>query len=192
MTSEETGEQLSGSTQFSESPEISLGEEQSVEQGTDVLEEDLAGMEEEAGNPDQDAGPNLAAYTRGAWKGSDVSQAEIDWLYRSRRIPEEVFCRIPGKEREPTPEPGEVVVFTAHFERGFGLPASDFFRRFLDFYELQPHHLPANAIFYLSSFVSFMEGFVGLLPTVETFARFYNLRINSIQDPQLPTPKPVV
>ncbi|KAM0829463.1 hypothetical protein ACQ4PT_066867 [Festuca glaucescens] len=192
MASEESGMELSGSTQFSESPEISLGEEEAVEQGTDGLEEDLAGMEEEAGNPDQDAGPNLAAYTRGAWKGSDVSQTEIDWLYRSRRIPEEVFCRIPGKEREPTPEPGEVVVFTAHFERGFGLPASDFFRRFLDFYELQPHHLPANAIFYLSSFVSFMEGFVGLLPTVETFARFYNLRINSIQDPQLPTPKPVV
>ncbi|KAM0920905.1 hypothetical protein ACQ4PT_007153 [Festuca glaucescens] len=192
MSSEETGEQLSGSTQFSESPEISLGREQSVEQGSDGLEEDLAEMGEEAGNPDQDAGPNLAAYKRGAWKGSDVSQAEIDWLYRSRRIPEEVFCRIPGKEREPTPEPGEVVVFTAHFERGFGLPASGFFRRFLDFYELQPHHLPANAIFYLSSFVSFMEGFVGLLPTVETFARFYNLRINSIQDPQLPTPKPVV
>ncbi|KAM0863702.1 hypothetical protein ACQ4PT_044409 [Festuca glaucescens] len=192
MASEESGMELSGSTQFSESPEISLGEEEAVEQGTDGLEEDLAGMEEEAGNPDQDAGPNLAAYTRGAWKGSDVSQAEIDWLYRSRRIPEEVFCRIPGKEREPMPEPGEIVVFTAHFERGFGLPASDFFRRFLDFYELQPHHLPANAIFYLSSFVSFMEGFVGLLPTVETFARFYNLQINSIQDPQLPTPKPVV
>ena len=91
MSSEETGGQLSGRTQFSESPEISLGEEQSVEQGTDGLEEDLAGMEEEAGSPDQGAGPNLAAYTRGAWKGSDVSQAEIDWLYRSRRIPEEVF-----------------------------------------------------------------------------------------------------
>ncbi|KAM0853424.1 hypothetical protein ACQ4PT_051078 [Festuca glaucescens] len=111
--------ELSGITQFSESPEISLGEEEAVEQETDGLEEDLARMAEEAGNPDQDAGPNLAAYTRGAWKGSDVSQAEIDWLYRSRRIPEEVFCRIPGKEREPTPEPGEVVVFTAHFERGF-------------------------------------------------------------------------
>ncbi|KAM0920942.1 hypothetical protein ACQ4PT_007177 [Festuca glaucescens] len=52
-------------------------------------------MEEEAGNPDQDAGLNLAAYTRGAWKGSDVSQAEIDWLYRSRRIPEEVLERFP-------------------------------------------------------------------------------------------------
>ncbi|KAM0920395.1 hypothetical protein ACQ4PT_007543 [Festuca glaucescens] len=50
MASEESGMELSGSTQFSESPEISLGEEEAVEQGTDGLEEDLAGMEEEAGN----------------------------------------------------------------------------------------------------------------------------------------------
>jgi hypothetical protein len=37
-----------------------------------------------------------------------------------------------------------------------------------------------------------MEAFVGLLPTVDTFARFYNLRINSIQDKKLPNPKPIV
>jgi hypothetical protein len=61
-----------------------------------------------------------------------------------------VSCRIPGNELEPEPREGEVVVFAAHFERGFGLPVLDFFRRFLDFYELQPHHLPGNAIFYLS------------------------------------------
>jgi hypothetical protein len=65
-----------------------------------------------------------------------VSQGEIDWLYRSWRIPEEVFCRIPGDELEHVPEPSEIVVFAAHFERGFGLPASDFFQRFLNFYEL--------------------------------------------------------
>ena len=70
--------ELSGSTQFSEEPEISMGEEEAVDQEADGLEEELAGLEEEAGGPDQDAGPNLAAYTRGAWKGSDVSQAEID------------------------------------------------------------------------------------------------------------------
>jgi hypothetical protein len=89
-------------------------------------------------------------------------------------------------------ELGEVVVFTAHFVRGFGLPASDFFRCFLNFYKLRPHHLPGNAVFYLSAFVSFMEGYVGLSPTIEAFARFYNLRINSIQDPKIPLPKPVV
>ncbi|KAM0901263.1 hypothetical protein ACQ4PT_020094 [Festuca glaucescens] len=90
--------ELSGSSQFSESPEISLGEEEVVEQETDGLEEDLARLEEEASGSDQDVGPNLAAYTRGAWKGSDVSQAEIDWLYRSRRIPEEDFPRIAAEE----------------------------------------------------------------------------------------------
>jgi hypothetical protein len=89
-------------------------------------------------------------------------------------------------------EPVEVVVFTAHFVRGLGLTASDFFRRFLDFYQLQPHHLPGNVVFYLSSFVYFMEGYVSLLPTIEAFARFYNLRINSIQDLEIPLPKPVV
>ena len=52
MSSEESGAELSGSTQFSESPEISLGEEEAVEQENDGLEEDLAGLEEEAGGPD--------------------------------------------------------------------------------------------------------------------------------------------
>jgi hypothetical protein len=101
-----------------------------------------AGRGQEASSSSQDSG-----VTRGAWKGSDVKQPEIDWLYRSRRIPAQVSCRLPGNEREPIPEPGEVVVFIAHFERGFGLPASNFFRQFLDFYELQPHHLPGNANF---------------------------------------------
>jgi hypothetical protein len=72
--------ELSGSTQFSEEPEISLGEEEAVHQEADGLEKDLAGMEEEADGSDQGVGSDLSAYTRGAWKGSDVSQAEIDWL----------------------------------------------------------------------------------------------------------------
>jgi hypothetical protein len=192
MASKESDMELSGSTQFSGEPEISLGEEEAVDQEYAAREEELDQMEEEVGGPDQGAGPSLAAYTRGAWRGSDVSQAYIDWLYWSRMIPEEVLCRILGEEREPVPNPGEVLVFTAHFEHGFGLPASDFFGRFLNFYKLQLHHLLGNAVFYLSSFVCFMEGFIGLWHTVETFARFYNLRINSIQDPDLPLPKSVV
>jgi hypothetical protein len=124
--------------------------------------------------------------------GSDVTQAKIDWLYRSRRIPKEVFCWIPGKEREPAPRPDEYVVFAAHFERGLGLPVSNFFRHFLNFYELQPHHLPGNSIFYLSSFAAFMEGYAGITPTVDNFSYFYYLRKNSIQDKKLPHPKPFV
>jgi hypothetical protein len=37
-----------------------------------------------------------------------------------------------------------------------------------------------------------MDAFVGLLPTIDTFARFYNLRINSIKHKKLPNPKPPV
>ncbi|KAM0901505.1 hypothetical protein ACQ4PT_019952 [Festuca glaucescens] len=185
MASEESEIELSGRSWVSEEPEISWGNDDAMDQEAGGPEEEIDGLEEEAG-------PSSAAYSRGRWRGSDVTEAEIEWLYRSRRIPEGVTCRIPKGELEPVVRPGERVVFTAHFERGFGLPASDFFWRFLNFYKLQPHHLPGNAIFYLSSFVSFMEGYVGIWPTTETFARFYNLRINSIQDPKLPLPKPVV
>ncbi|KAK1609001.1 hypothetical protein QYE76_032674 [Lolium multiflorum] len=146
------------------------------------------GRSQEASSSGQGSSVNLAAPTRGAWKGSDVKQLEIDWLYRSRRVPTQVSCRIPGNELEPAPQPGEAVVFTAHFKRGFGLP--NFFRQFLDFHELQPHHLPGNAIFYLSCFVSFMEAYIGLLPTLEAFARFFYLQINSVQGKNIPKPKP--
>ncbi|KAK1616477.1 hypothetical protein QYE76_021994 [Lolium multiflorum] len=150
------------------------------------------GRGQEASSSGQGSGVDLATITRGAWKGSDVTQLEINWLYRSRRIPAEVSCRLPADEVEPAPEPREFVVFLAHFERGFGLPASDFFREFLNFYELQPHHLPGNAIFYLSCYATFMEAYIGLLPSREAFARFFCLRINSVQGKNIPKPKPPV
>ncbi|KAK1602244.1 hypothetical protein QYE76_071966 [Lolium multiflorum] len=150
------------------------------------------GQEQDAGSSSQASGADSSEITRGAWMGSSVSEYEIDWLYRSRRIPEGVSCRLPGDEIEPVPNPGERVVFLAHFERGFGLPVSSFFRSFLDFYKLQPHHLPGNAIFYLSCYVTFMEAYIGIRPTRETFARFFALRINSVQGLDIPKPKPPV
>ncbi|KAK1649873.1 hypothetical protein QYE76_067678 [Lolium multiflorum] len=148
--------------------------------------------DQEVGTSSRAPGKDLSGITRGAWRGSDVTQYEINWLYRSRRIPEGVTCQLPRDEIEPVLEPSEVVVFLAHFERGFGLPASDFFRQFLDFYRLQPHHLPGNAVFYLSCFVAFIEGYIGIRPARETFARFFSLRINSVQGKDIPKPKPPV
>ncbi|KAK1602551.1 hypothetical protein QYE76_037400 [Lolium multiflorum] len=165
-----------------------------MESSSNVPEGDT-GKGQEASSSGQGSGVDLFGVTRGAWKGSDVKQPETDWLYRSRRVPAGVICWLPRGEVEPNPEPGEHVVFLAHFERGFGLPASDFFRSFLDFYELQPHHLPGNAVFYLSCYATFMEAYMALRPTRETFARFFSLRINSVQDlinlpafnPEVPT-----
>ncbi|KAK1646644.1 hypothetical protein QYE76_064449 [Lolium multiflorum] len=97
-------------------------------------------------------------------------------LVRLRRIPRGVITRAPGEEVEPKPEPGERVVFGAHLDRGLGLPASAFFRRFLDFFGLQPHHLPANARVLLSCYVAFMEGYAGLWPDVDFWSRLFYLK----------------
>ncbi|KAK1628358.1 hypothetical protein QYE76_002673 [Lolium multiflorum] len=147
---------------------------------------------EASSSSSQSSGEEPSPVTRGAWMGSNVTEYEIDWLYRSRRIPEGVTCRIPGDELIPDPEPDERVVFLAHFERGFGLPPSSFFLDLLDFYKLQPHHLPGNSVFYLSCFTTFMEAYIGIRPTLETFARFFALRINSVQGKNIPPPKPPV
>jgi hypothetical protein len=74
------------------------------------------------------------------------------------------------------PESGERVVFISHFERGFDLPVSDFFRDFLDTYDLQPHHLPANAVMILSAFAAFYEGFAGIEPFSQAWAKYIQLR----------------
>jgi hypothetical protein len=84
----------------------------------------------------------------------------------------------------PTPEPTERVVFISHFERGFALPVSDFFWDFLDHYDLQPHHLPANAVIILSAFAAFCEGYAGIEPFVQGWAKYFQLRKQSAQEPR--------
>ena len=51
--------------------------------------------------------------------------------------------------------------------RGLGLPASGFFRSFLEFHSLQPHHLTPNMVVLLSAFATLCEDFLGVLPTLE-------------------------
>jgi hypothetical protein len=84
----------------------------------------------------------------------------------------------------PAPESGERVVFISHFERGFGLPVSDFFRDFLDTYDLQPHHLPVNAVMILSAFAAFYEGFAGIEAFTQAWAKYFQLRKQVIQEPR--------
>jgi hypothetical protein len=69
-----------------------------------------------------------AGQERSTWEGSDVTQSEFNWLRQSWWIPQEVQCRLLGVDPVPILHPDEYIVFVTHFERGFGLPAIDFFR----------------------------------------------------------------
>ena len=75
----------------------------------------------------------------GAWMGSDMSDSDIRRLHRGQflGLAEEVGARAPSlDEISPSPKEGEFVMFSAHLERGLGLPASPFFQEFLRFYGL--------------------------------------------------------
>jgi hypothetical protein len=82
------------------------------------------------------------------------------------------------------PEATERVVLTAHFERGFALPVSDFFWDFLDYYELQPHNLPANTVMTLSAFAAFCEGYVGIEAFIQGWSKYFQLLKQSAQEPR--------
>ncbi|KAM0883495.1 hypothetical protein ACQ4PT_031599 [Festuca glaucescens] len=139
-----------------------------------------------------DIGVDELQIDRAGWEGSCVTQAHIEWLYKSRCIPPEVECRLPGPELAPVLNPGKHVVFVAHFLRGFGLPCSPFLCNFFEKFNLQPHHLPSSAFLLLSSFVAFCEGYLGLWPTVELWSRFHSFRAQSVPDPGNKGPKPMV
>ncbi|KAE8807659.1 hypothetical protein D1007_16038 [Hordeum vulgare] len=105
------------------------------------------------------------ASLQGAWLGSHVDEELIDALRHHRVLPpaSQVLVHLPSSKASPAPVAGEVVVFAEHFYRGFGLLASSFFAKWLQFFVLQPHHLAPNAILQLAAFVVLCEGFVGII-----------------------------
>jgi hypothetical protein len=59
-----------------------------------------------------------------------ANEATINLLRQMNRVPPaaQVELRAPADELVPEQRAGEVVIFGSHFERGFGLLASAFFR----------------------------------------------------------------
>ena len=105
----------------------------------------------------------------GTWDGSEVHEDHIEFLRRTRRLPGEDRVQVrlaPEGEISPAPREGERVIFRSHLMRGLGLPASGFFRSFLEFHGLQPHHLTSNTVVLLAAFSTLCEGFLGVLPTI--------------------------
>ena len=74
------------------------------------------------------------------WVQSGVTEELLlDYVKMGMLLAQNVIhWRVPGLERKPRPQDGEVVVFTDHLHRGFSLPGSKFFRDVLHFFKLHP------------------------------------------------------
>jgi hypothetical protein len=72
---------------------------------------------------------------RGLWDGSNVTQKELK-QFKAAKLLLLGSWRVPGCETQPNPQPDEFVVFASFLERGLGFPSSQYFRRFLHFYNI--------------------------------------------------------
>ena len=71
---------------------------------------------------------------------SNISRQHLEGLIRRGLLcplTASVEWRLPGEEGEPEPPEGYVVSFAHFHERGFAMPAHQFFRRLLDYYQVE-------------------------------------------------------
>jgi hypothetical protein len=104
---------------------------------------------------------------RTVWESSTMTEAKIQALVDRKllRPKAEVKWKVPTCEALPTEDDKEQVIFGAFFERGFNIPASDFFRGLLFYYKLELVHLVPNSIILVLPFIHFCEAYQGISPT---------------------------
>ena len=122
----------------------------------------------------------------GSWVPSRVTRAELVRLANLGWLPRLTAARewiVPSARHQvPEPPPGYVVSFAAFHERGFNVPADDFFRRALSYWGLELQHLTPNGILHMAAFVFACEGWLGKEPNWALFQHLFFLKIQSAAD----------
>jgi hypothetical protein len=70
----------------------------------------------------------------------------------------------------------EIPIFARFTKRGLALPASDFFKGMLRYYDIEYLNLNTNGVFHVFVFVHFCEAFVGIKPHWILFRKFFLLK----------------
>ena len=73
-----------------------------------------------------------------------------------------VWIALASTEMDPKPPTGYVVSLARLHERGFGIPASQFFRVLCHLYGVELHNFAPNAISQAAIFVAVCEGYLGV------------------------------
>jgi hypothetical protein len=114
---------------------------------------------------------------RAAWVQSTMTEAKIQALVdRGLLQPKaKVEWRAAAGEEFLGEYVKEQVIFASFFERGFNLPAGDFFRGLLYYYQLQLVHLVPNSITVVSTFIHFFEAYLGISPHFLLWRYFFSV-----------------
>jgi hypothetical protein len=112
------------------------------------------------------------------WETSTVTEEQIQSLVNRGllRPKSQVGWRPVAGEAFPTEGTGETVVFIAHIEHGFGVPAGDFLCGLLQFYQIELVHLAPNSITIIATFIHLSAAFLGITPHFHLWRHFFELK----------------
>jgi hypothetical protein len=101
------------------------------------------------------------------WKKSKLKTEDLLALVNSGFLREKEMDLWRAAAGDPYPmekNPDEILKFARFAERGLALPASDFFKGLLRYYNIEYLILNPNGIFHVSVFVHLCEAFMGIKP----------------------------
>jgi hypothetical protein len=113
-----------------------------------------------------------------AWIRSTMTEVKIQALVDCEllRPKAEVEWRAAAGKQFPSEDVKEQVVFASFFERGFNLPAGDFFHGLLYYFQLELVHLVPNSITVVSTFIHFCEAYLGISPHFLLWRYFFRVK----------------
>jgi hypothetical protein len=88
----------------------------------------------------------------------------------------DLWCATTGDPYPMEKNPDEIPMFARFVERGLALPAIEFFKGMLKYYNIDYLNLNPNGIFHVSIFVHFCKAFKGIKPQLILFRNFFRLK----------------
>jgi hypothetical protein len=96
------------------------------------------------------------------WKKSKLKTKDLLALVNSGFLREkemDLWCTAAGDPYPMEKNPNEITMFARFTERGLAVPASDFFKGLLRYYDIEYLNLNPKGIFHVSVFVHFCKAF---------------------------------
>jgi hypothetical protein len=108
----------------------------------------------------------------------NIDENDLDKLVDNYLLPSGVILQWhPAQGKDiPAPNTNEIIVFTAFFQRGFGLPSYDFLCGLLHHYKIELVHLNPNSILQIVIFVHLCEADLTILPNFSLFKHYFFLK----------------